>query len=92
MTSDIINLESGYTYTVYGTDLSGMSIYPQWYDANGYVGTGKIADGHGWNTSTTGSAKYVVSPPDGVTRMRLQGYCATTSNTVKKVTMYRVRS
>ena len=75
--TDIIPLEDGYAYTVYGKGLtSGVSCYTQWYTSNGgYMGTGGSAsNGGGWSTSTTGDASFVLNPPDGVGAFRLQSY------------------
>lgn len=78
MTSDIIAIEDGYTYTVYGTDIKEFSIYPQWYKEDmSYIGVGQIADGHGWAASTTGNATYVVNPPSDAKYFRLQGWVGT---------------
>lgn len=91
--SDLITLESGYEYTVYGTNVGGFSLYPQFYGSSGnYIGVGKIADGHGWATSAKGNVSYVVAPVSGATAIRLQGYTGSLSGAMaSKVTMYRRR-
>lgn len=77
-TSDLIAIEDGYTYTVYGSDVKGFSIYPQWYKADmSYIGVGQIADGHGWSSSATGNVTYVVNPPSEAKYFRLQGWVGT---------------
>lgn len=90
--SDLIDLEDGYDYKVYGTGLGGgMSCYPIYYNANGgFLAKGSTSDC--WSTSTgTGDLIKVLNPPDGAKYLRLQGYTGSdTSVMVSKVSMKRV--
>lgn len=93
MISELIKIEDGYTYTVYGTNVSGFSTYPQWYGENfSFIGTGSTSGGHGWSASATGDVTYVVNPPSGTKYFRLQGYVGTNMGVMTtKVTVKRTK-
>lgn len=93
--TDLIQLESGYQYTVYGSNLStgSCSLYPQWYGENNtYIGVGHTNDGHGWKAQeANGNMSYVITPPNNATACRLQSYIGVNTTVVDKITVTRVK-
>ena len=89
--SDIITLEEGYKYIVYGTDVSRLSCNPHWYNANnGFMGNQSGANGYGWSVNATGDVSWIITPPKGAAGVRLQCYADDTSASMDKITVKRV--
>jgi len=88
--SDIIYMDEGYEYSVYGSDVSGLSCYFRWYTKNGGFigGSGTSA---GWSTDATGDQCRIIAPPVGAQAFRLQCYTNGVSGLAQsKVTVRRV--
>lgn len=90
-TTEKIVIEPGYVYTIYGENIGGFSLYPKFYDKNNtFLGTGAIADGHGWASDATGDQEYILNPFQNSKYFRLQGYANDTSIPPTKITIQAV--
>ena len=89
--SDFIVLEDGYEYTIYGSNVSGLSCYCVWYTSTGGIIEFGSTASSGWSSSASGNVSKVIDPPQGAGQIRLQGYTGTdTSKLGAKVTVKRV--